>query len=126
MRYIALVMSAQMGQDVLQVLNGAHRTDPRARVDSLAKDLATHGTLTASLKIPNTTGPLNITADLKAGQVLCSTSVKAPEDKGPRGRVGWLVRQLKEAPDDLQLESRAHRAKSGPLALLGAVREDSK
>ncbi|MEE8602200.1 hypothetical protein [Euzebya tangerina] len=125
-RYIALMMGAQTGLDVVQYLSRSHASDPRARADAVVKQLADAGRLDATLRIPNTTGDLEVCVDLRSRQVVCSTTIKAPEDKGARGRVGWLTRQLRDAaPGDLQIESRAHRAKIGPTASLAAAVEDS-
>ncbi len=124
-RYVALTMGAEIGHDVHQVLAASHRSDAKARADALSRTLIDHGTLDAALRIPNTTGDLEIHADLKARQLTCTTTIKAAEDKGARGRVGWVTRQLKDAPDQLCIESRAHRAKSGPMTTLAEAREDS-
>lgn len=124
-RYIALMMGAQIGQDVQQVLTTAHRNDPKARAEALVHDLVDDGVLTSTMRIPNTTGDVDVTVDLRARQLSCTTSIKAPEDKGARGRVGWLTRQLKDGPGDLSIESRAQKAKNGPSATLAAAADDS-
>ncbi|QWC85187.1 hypothetical protein KLP28_17045 [Nocardioidaceae bacterium] len=125
-RYVALVMGAQTGLDVTQQLSRAESQDPKVRMDAVLRQLVESGCLRASLRIPNTVGDLEICADLHSRQLMCSTTVKAPEDKGARGRVGWLTRQLRDtAPGDLQIESRALRAKSGPCVALAAATEDS-
>lgn len=126
-RYIALMMGAQTGLDVTQQLSRAHAKDPKARADDLVRRLVDGGSLDAALRIPNTAGDLEVCVDLRARQIACATTTKAPEDKGARGRVGWLTRQLRDtAPADLHIESRAHRAKNGPTATLAAAAEDAQ
>ena len=74
--------------------------------------------------IPNTIADLDITIDLKARQNVVSTIFDAPTDKGGKGRIGWLVRQLTEAPDQLVIEAYAKNARTGVAATLEDVRED--
>jgi hypothetical protein len=123
-RYTALMMGAQIGQDVTQQMPAAHRKDPKVRTDELVRDLVDNGTLTATLRIPNTTGDLDVTADLRARQLCLSTVLKAPEDKGARGRIGWLVRQLKDAPTDLVIDARPARVRTGIAASLAQALDD--
>lgn len=124
LRYIALTMGAQIGQDVQQQLSTAHRTDPKARTDALVRGMADTSCVQGTLRIPNTTGDLDIAVDLRARQICCMTTLKAPEDKGARGRVGWLTRQLKDGPSDLSIEARPHRARLGVSATLITATED--
>lgn len=125
-RYVALMMGAQTGLDVAQHLQRAHAKDPKVRADALVRQLVDGGTLDAAIRIPNTTGDLEVCVDLRARQIACRTTIKAPKDKGARGRVGWLTRQLRDgASGDLHIESRAHRAQSGPQSTLAEALEDS-
>ena len=124
-RYIALMMGAQTGLDVVQQLSRAHAKDPLARADALVRQLSDVGLLDATVRVPNTVGDLDVCVDLRARQIACSTTVKAPEDKGARGRVGWLIRQLRDsAPSELHVESRAHRAQTGVQSTLAHALED--
>lgn len=55
----------------------------------------------------------------------CYVDIDAPRDGRPTTRVNWLVRQLKEAPATVVLESHAARARGhGAAELLRVVRED--
>jgi len=49
--------------------------------------------MTAALRIPGAVGALFITADLRAGKIVCHVDVDAPRDGRPTTRVNWLVRQ---------------------------------
>ena len=99
--------------------------DPAARTQSLVHQLVTTGTLTGSIRIPGAVGALQVTADLRAGQIVCHVDVDAPRSGRPTTRVNWLVRQLKEAPDSLRIEAFAMHARGGGATdLLRQVREE--
>ncbi len=77
--------------------------------------MSTSGTLTGGIKIPGTVGVLSVIADLRAGQVICHVDVEAPRAGRQTTRVNWLVRQLKDAPDNTRVEAFAMHAR-GPGA----------
>jgi len=123
--YASLKLGADIGEDVTEVLPRAHQSDPMLRTKEFAESIASNATLSGSLRIPDTVGDLTIEVDLKARQAIVSATLDAPSDKGGRGRVGWLVRQLKTAPSNLVIESYPKNARSGIAAPLGAAIEDS-
>lgn len=117
-RHLALHLSAETGAEVSQVLSRAHR-DPRERLKALQRTLTDSGTLDAVIRIPNSAADLDVEADLRARQISVSATVLAPTDKGGKGSVGWLLRQLRGAPDDLLVEVYEKNARtplSGSLA----------
>jgi hypothetical protein len=68
---------------------------------------------------------MQVTADLRAGQVICHVEVEAPKSGKPTTRVNWLVRQLKEAPDNTRIEAFVmHSRGDGTAGLLRQVRVD--
>jgi hypothetical protein len=80
--------------------------------------------MTAGLKIPGAVGPLVVTADMRAGKVICHVDVDAPREGKPTTRVNWLVRQLRNAPETLRIEAFAMHARGpGRAELLRVVRE---
>ena len=81
--------------------------------------------MTAGLRIPGAVGALFITADIRAAKITCHVDVDAPREGRPTTRVNWLVRQLKQAPDSVRLESfAAYTRGPGNAELLKAVREN--
>jgi hypothetical protein len=81
--------------------------------------------MTGAIRIPATVGDIRVCADLRAGTVTCSLDIDAPQEGRPTTRVNWLLRQLKNAPDDVRVEARvAHQRGAGATALLRAARED--
>jgi hypothetical protein len=123
--YASLRLGADIGEDVIEVVPRAQQLDPSLRTKEFAESLANSGTLEGVLRIPDTVGDLNITVDLKARQNIVSVTLDAPTDKGGRGRIGWLVRQLRESPPNLVIEAYAKNARNGIAAPLTAVVEDS-
>lgn len=122
-RYAALKLGSEIGEDVTQVLSKAHR-DSKTRQAHLVEQLCGPGTLDGALRIPNTAGDLEILADLRAQRLAASLTVSAPQDKGAVGRVSWLVNQLKDVNPAVVLEAYPRNRKSGPTATLGQALED--
>lgn len=109
----------------MPVLSRKEMADPTLRAHSLTQMLCETGQLSGAIRVPDTVGPLVLTADLRSGQVTCHVDVDAPREGRPTTRVKWLVRQLKNAPDDLRIECFTVRARgAGAAELLGTVRED--
>lgn len=133
-RFAALTLGANIGSDVQQVLSRAH-TDPKARLAHLAEALAGGKPLDGALRVPNTAGDIEVSADLKARRISAAIAVAAPEDRGGKARCTWLVKQLSDAPQDLTIEAYwkgARQPHAAPLAeaeesrdvLLGSPRRD--
>lgn len=122
-RYAALNLSAEIGEDVDPVLPRSQR-DPRHRTAALVDSIVTDGSLTGALRIPNTASDMQVEVNLRARQITASLDVGAPFDKGTKGRISWLVNQISDAPRDLMLEAYAKNARSHTSATLGAVLED--
>ena len=123
LRFSALRLSADIGEDVSAVLPRG-QSDAQHRIAALIESLCASGTLSGALRIPNTAGDLSIDADLRARQITASIDINAPQNKGARGRVSWLVSQLGEAPGDLVLQAYPKNARVGTTATLGQTRED--
>jgi hypothetical protein len=95
-----------------------------ARVDLSVKELVAEGTLTSTLRVPDAIGDITIRADLRARRTLTGVTIDAPREGRARGRIGWLLRQLSEAPDDLRIEAAFPNARQTTSELLATVRED--
>ncbi|MFD6661833.1 stress response protein [Micromonospora chalcea] len=124
-RYACLRLGRQLGTDVTPALSRRDLADPAARTQSLANQLASAGTLSGSIRIPGAVGHLHVTADLRAGQIVCHVDVDAPRSGRPTTRVNWLVRQLRDAPDTVRIEAFAMHARGGGATdLLRQVRAE--
>ncbi|MGC4876557.1 stress response protein [Micromonospora sp. DT43] len=124
-RYACLRLGRQLGTDVTPALSRRDLTDPAARTQTLVNQLVTTGTLTGSIRIPGAVGHLQVTADLRAGQISCHVDVDAPRTGRPTTRVNWLIRQLKDAPESVRIEAFAMHARGGGATdLLRQVRTE--
>lgn len=126
LQYLALRLGRRLGIDVSQVVDRKRNSNPTGYVADRMKLLAEQGIVTGSLRIPNAVGPLVVTADLRASIVTCHVEVDAPREGRQTTRVNWLLRQLRDAPGRVRVESFALRARSGNADLLQAVRENPK
>lgn len=125
LRYTSLRLGRQLGTDVVTVTTRKEMTEPALRTQSLVDGLSTSGRMSGSIRIPNTVGPIHITADLRAGRISCHMDIAAPKEGRPATRVNWLLRQLKSAPEGVRIEAfLANSRGDGAAELLGAVREN--
>jgi len=124
LRYSSPRLGRQLGTEVMPALSRKALSEPALRSQSLVSALASTGTLTGAIRIPDTVGHINVTADLRASKVTCSVDVDAPREGRATTRVNWLVRQLKTAPDTLRIEAFVwHGRGAGATELLRDVRE---
>jgi len=123
LRFAALQLSAEIGVDVDAVFPRG-QTEAKARATALIDSLCTDGRLVGALRIPNTAGDLLVEANLRSRRLSASLDVGAPQDKGAKGRVTWLVNQLGEAPGGLVVESYARHTRLPSMASLDETRED--
>jgi hypothetical protein len=121
---LALSLSQELGANVQPHRPRGQGTP--ARLEETIRTLAERGELSATLRIPDAIGPLIVRADLRSQQTLTSVSFDAPKEGTPRGRFGWLMRQLKEAPSELRLEAAFPNARSTTTATLDEMRENPR
>nr|WP_255668847.1 hypothetical protein [Aeromicrobium duanguangcaii] len=126
LQYLALRLGRRLGIDVSQVVDRKSTTNPTGHLADRMNELATSGVLRGALRIPNAVGHLVVTADLRANIITSHVEIDAPREGRQTTRVNWLLRQLRDAPDSIRLESFAVRSRTGNADLLAAVREDPK
>ena len=126
LQYLALRLGRRLGIDVSQVIDRKSSTNPAGHLADRMADLASAGTIRGALRIPNAVGNLVVTADLRANIVTSHVEIDAPKEGRQTTRVNWLLRQLRDAPDQVRVESFAVRSRTGHAELLSAVREDPK
>ena len=125
LRFASLRLGRRLGTEVAPALSRKEHADPALRLQALINSLVTSGTLSGSIKIPDTVGPLHVRVDLRAGQITCSVELDAPKQGRALTRVNWLIRQLRTAPDALRIEAIAAHARGASTAdLLRVVREN--
>jgi hypothetical protein len=121
-QYLCLGLSQDLGRLVTSPRPRGQAT--AARLDESVKELAGDGTLTASLRVPDAVGDIRIRADLRARRTLTSVTIEAPREGRAKPRINWLLRQLTDAPADLQIEAAFPNARQTTSELLLAARED--
>jgi hypothetical protein len=120
--YLSLSLAQELGAKVT-VLRPRTQTTP-ARLDELVKSLVDTGELFSSLRIPDAAGPLEIRANLKTRQTSTSVTVDAPREGRAKARFNWLLRQFRDAADDLRVEAAFPNARSTTVGRLGDLRDD--
>jgi len=121
--FAALKLASEIGDDVHVIHSKAVR-DQAVRLDDFVRTAVEGGPIPGCLRIPNTAGDINTEIDLRAQQFTASIELKAPEDKGARGRIGWLLGQLSEAPGPVIVEAYAKNARVPVLATVEELRAD--
>ena len=120
--YLCLSLSQELGATVTAA-RPRNQTTP-ARLEDLIRGLETHGELQSTIRIPDAVGPLTIRSNLRSRQTFLSVAVDAPREGRAKGRFNWLIRQLKQAPDDLLIETTFANARTTTAVKLGDVRDD--
>lgn len=122
LEYLCLTLSQELG---VTVKHQRPRKSAAERVKVAVKRLAADGTLHGAIRVPEAVGPIEIAADLRAGQLTASVTLDAPRDrKRPKARINWLLRQLKESPDSLRIDVRFAHMRASRSELLGDCRDD--
>ena len=124
LRFAALRLGRELGADVQVVVPRKEVTEPSLRLSRHIADLTATGTLSGQLRVPDAVGTIDVCADLRAGQVTVSTEVDAPQEGRLPTRVGWLTRQLKDAPDQLRIDGLLSGTRTTTSELLSVVRGD--
>ncbi|CAN5812417.1 hypothetical protein BH20ACT7_BH20ACT7_03970 [soil metagenome] len=124
-RYACLRLGRQLGIEVQPVLSRKELSQPPVRVQTLVAVLSDGGVLTGGVRIPDAIAPISVDADIRAGKVICSVDIDAPREGRQQTRVNWLVRQLKDSPDDVRVDAFvAHGRGSSTSEMLRDVRID--
>ncbi len=119
--YLCLSLSQELGRNVTSLRPRKQTTS--ARLEEVAKSMATEGALLAAIRVPDAVGDLRIRADLKSRQTSLSVDVAAPTEGRPKSRINWLLRQLNEAWPDLRIEVWYPHARETVAGTLEQARE---
>lgn len=124
LRFAALRLEADIGEAVAQQLPAAQR-EPATRSHYLVERLADVGQLDGVLRIPNTSGDLELLVDLRARRMTATVGIAAPEDRGGKARCTWLANQLDSEVDNrLIVEAFARNARTPTTVSLEQIRAD--
>lgn len=119
--YLCLHLSQELGVNVVH--QRARGVSPDEQIGIGTKRLADEGVLGCSIRVPNAAGPIGVEANLRTKRVTTTVEIPAPKEGRPKTRVNWLLRQLKDAPDDLRVEVRLARTRSTQSMLLRDCRD---
>lgn len=125
-RHLALRLTAELGVTVKHILPRRFRSEPAARNAAVAERLAADGTFEAILQIPDTAGDLIVVADIRTNRIRCRTTVTAPNEGTNARRLSWLLKQLQDAPGQVQLEAVFSTDGNEACEHLQVVRDDPK
>ena len=120
--YLCLSLSQELGATV--TASRPRNQTTSARLDELVQDLEADGELRSTVKVPDAIGPVTVRANLRSRQTFLSVAIDAPREGRAKSRFNWLVRQLKQAPDDLLVEATFPNARTTTAAKLCELRED--
>ena len=107
--YMSLELRQKFGRKVEP--NWPRNSDRASRLAPASKGLAQDGVLVASIKIPDAAAPLDLVADLRTRQFTTSAEVSAPHFASAKKRISWILRQIREMPDDLGVHVRYPNAR---------------
>lgn len=125
-RHLALRLTAELGVTVKHIVSRRYSNDAAARNAAVAERLAADGTFEAVLRIPETAGDLSVVADVRTNKIRCRTTIDAPDEGTSSRRLSWLLKQLKEAPGEVQVEARFSEPGNEACELLDNVRASTK
>ena len=113
-RDLSLILSRQVGVEVVNKLPRALVANAAARVKADLATLCETQSLYAMLVVPDAAAPVDVCVDMRGRSVTVSARLQAPADKKTtKARLNWLLKQLQKSEDnDLQL--RLHWPGRGP------------
>lgn len=135
-RYACLRLGRQLGIEVQPGYTRRELTEPGVRAQAVVASLVNGGVLESAIRIPNTVGPLAVSADLRASRVFAAVDIEAPRTGKSQTRVNWLLRQLRDAPDLVRVDAYGAYARTttgsgllrdlrrDPAALIGDPKKD--
>jgi hypothetical protein len=125
LRSLCLHLGRDLGADVEMVVGREHLRDPVKRSRDMSATLGTEYLLQGVLRVPDAAGDIQVEADLRSRRITASIDIEPPSTGQPATRINWLVKQLKTAPDEVQVGAKFRRRRS-TSELLAAARGNPK
>lgn len=119
--YMGLHLRQRLGNEVSPSYPRASTRD--SRLGEYAQSLGDDGKLSATIRVPDAVGPIEVEADLAAKLVTTSSRVAAPKEGRAKTRVNWLLRQLKDVPSDLRITVHFPRTRATSSLMIDAARK---
>jgi hypothetical protein len=122
--FAAMHMSQRLGVEVRPAVTRRDREQAAAHSQAQVARLAGAGRLGGALVVPHAIAPIALEADLRSGRIACSVTVPAPRSAHASTRINWLLRQIKDAPSDLLIQTiPLHARSAGPSHRIRSVQE---
>lgn len=102
-QYLCLHLAGDLGVEVRQMLAKEERESASARKQALVRRLTQNKTLEGALRIKGAAGTISLATSLDARTTTASTTIDAPGEGKSLTRVSWLLRQLKDSPEQLRV-----------------------
>lgn len=105
LRDLSLILSRQLGTDVITRISRAHAADPSMRLKDTSVSLANEQCLSGIFIVPDAAAPIEICADIQKRSLSISMKLRSPNDKkSTKARLNWLLRQLhKSNPENIYI-----------------------
>jgi hypothetical protein len=122
--FTSLHLGRKLGDNVQQILTSKERSDIGIRIENIVNTMVNEKCMYGRIRIPNTVGDISVTANLEAQRIEISVSMDAPKSGKSKGRVNWLLRQLKDTKLDVRLDSWGARSRESKSEMLDTARTD--
>jgi hypothetical protein len=127
MRFVAFKLSARLGVQAKELAPKLAKDDPKKYLLQTTQQFVQNRSLSGRIAIPGAVSDIEVTADLRANQVLCQVQVSAPNDGRSLTRINWLLKQLPLAPKSTLIEVFVRNGRqAAAVALLSDVVLDVK
>lgn len=127
MRFVAFKLSARLGVQAHEVAPRIAKDDPKKHLTQSIQYFVQNRALMGKIAIPGAVSDIDVTADLRANQVLCQLQISAPNDGRSLTRINWLLKQLTDAPKTTRIEVYVRNGRqAAAVALLGDAAADPK
>ena len=122
LEYLSLRLRQDLGRPVSPVYQRG--LDQSERQRSYVASLGDDGRLKGIIRVTDAVAPIWIEADLAALQTTTRIRFSAPGEGYPKTRINWLLRQLKDVPEDLRIEVRFPRGRHDMSELVSVARSN--
>lgn len=127
MRFVAFKLSARLGVQAREIAPKLAKDDPKKHLSTATQNFVNNRSLAGRIAIPGAVSEIDVTADLRANQVLCQIQIAAPNDGRSLTRINWLLKQLGEAPKSMRIEVFVKNGRQAAgVALLSDANADPK
>lgn len=99
-RFSALSLQARLGVGAREVVSRLAKSDYKKHLNSVATNLLAEKVLRGAIDVPGAAAKLELEADLASGLIRCASQFDAPNEGRNSARVNWVLRQIKDSPQD--------------------------